>query len=108
LLELDDLEAGRPKLSADPVPVSEALRDAVAMVGSMAERADGGRDAMLRQLRDDPETSNRPVVIVSADATCGEIAWLPAAGAAGYVTKPIDVRELLRVLDDVLMVQPDG
>ncbi|MEW6475312.1 MAG: ATP-binding protein [Actinomycetota bacterium] len=69
---------------------------------------DIGGDEVLRQLRDDPATSNIPVVIVSADATRGEIQRLLAAGAAGYVTKPIDVRELLRVLDDVLTDEPDA
>lgn len=64
---------------------------------------DIGGDEVLRQLRDDPVTAGIPVVIVSADATRGEVQRLLAAGAAGYVTKPIDVRELLRLLDDLLI-----
>jgi len=63
---------------------------------------DMGGDDVLRQLRDDPVTRSIPVVIVSADATRGEVQRLLAAGAAGYITKPIDVRELVRLLDDVL------
>jgi CheY-like chemotaxis protein len=41
-------------------------------------------------------------VIVSADATPGQIQRLLSAGAAAYLTKPIDVRDLLRLLDDAL------
>jgi CheY-like chemotaxis protein len=65
-------------------------------------------DEVLRQLRGDPATADIPVVIVSADATRGEIQRLLAAGAAGYITKPIDVRELLRVLDEVLGAEADA
>jgi PAS domain S-box-containing protein len=63
---------------------------------------DMGGDDVLRQLRNDPVTRSIPVVIVSADATRGEIQRVLAAGATGYITKPIDVRELLRLLDTVL------
>jgi CheY-like chemotaxis protein len=59
-------------------------------------------DQVLQRLRDDPATSSIPVVMVSADATPGQVRRLLASGATAYVTKPIDVRDLLRVLDDVL------
>lgn len=61
-------------------------------------------EAVLERLRDDPITASTPVVIVSADATPGQVQRLLAAGAAAYLTKPIDVRELLRLLDDALAV----
>jgi signal transduction histidine kinase len=63
-------------------------------------------DEVLRELRDDPATASIPVVIVSADATPGQIQRLTAAGAMAYLTKPLDVRELLRLLDEVLPVLP--
>lgn len=62
---------------------------------------DMGGDEVLRQLREDPATRDIPVVIASADATRGEIQRLLAAGAAAYITKPIDLPELLRTIDDV-------
>jgi signal transduction histidine kinase len=43
-----------------------------------------------------------PVIVVSADATRGQIAKLMAAGAADYVTKPLDVAVLLRAVDAAL------
>ena len=59
-------------------------------------------DEVLQRLRDDPVTAKIPVVIVSADATPGQIQRLLNAGALAYLTKPIDVAELLGMLDDHL------
>ena len=66
---------------------------------------DMGGEQVLQQLRDDPITSSIPVVIVSADATAGQIQRLLSAGAAAYVTKPIDVREVLRHLDEAVVAR---
>jgi PAS domain S-box-containing protein len=66
---------------------------------------DMGGDQVLQRLRDDPATASIPVVIVSADATPGQVSRLLAAGATAYLTKPIDVRELLGVLDEALAAQ---
>jgi CheY-like chemotaxis protein len=65
-----------------------------------------GGDEVLRRLRDDPATAAIPVVMVSADATPGEIQRLLAAGAAAYLTKPLDVRAMLRLLDELLADAP--
>jgi CheY-like chemotaxis protein len=59
-------------------------------------------DQVLQRLRDDPITASIPVVMVSADATPGQIQRLLAAGATAYLTKPIDVRDLLHILDEAL------
>jgi len=59
-------------------------------------------EKVLAQLRADPGTAAIPVVIVSADATLGRVERLLAAGAVLYLTKPIDVRQLLRTFDDFL------
>jgi PAS domain S-box-containing protein len=53
-----------------------------------------GRE-VLDQLKRDPATAAIPVVVLSADATPAQFERLLAAGAAGYLTKPIDVRSLL-------------
>jgi signal transduction histidine kinase/CheY-like chemotaxis protein len=62
-------------------------------------------ERVLQRLRDDPETSSIPVVMVSADATTGQVQRLLAAGASAYITKPVDVSALLRVLDDAMAGQ---
>ena len=56
-------------------------------------------EEVLSRLRDDPITASIPVVIVSADATPGQVQRLLASGATSYITKPIDVRELLDVFE---------
>jgi PAS domain S-box-containing protein len=56
-----------------------------------------GRE-VLDQLTGDPATAAIPVVVISADATPGEIERLLAAGAADYLTKPIDVEALLKTV----------
>jgi PAS domain S-box-containing protein len=56
-------------------------------------------DEVLRLLKEDPRTTKIPVVIISADATPGRVRRLLAAGAQDYLTKPIDVRRFLDVLD---------
>jgi CheY-like chemotaxis protein len=56
---------------------------------------------VLSRLRADPATTEIPVVVVSADATAERIARLDAERVAAYLTKPIDVRELLRVIESL-------
>ena len=56
---------------------------------------------VLRRLKSASATSHIPVVAVSADATPGQIDRLEAAGAYKYLPKPIDVEELLVLLDEM-------
>jgi CheY-like chemotaxis protein len=58
--------------------------------------------AVLESLQSDPMTRSIPVLIISADATAGTLERLIEAGARGYLTKPIEVRRFLRLLDDTL------
>jgi PAS domain S-box-containing protein len=57
---------------------------------------------VLREVLSDPELSRTPVIIVSADATPGQIKRLLRAGARAYITKPIDVTHLLTHIDAAL------
>ena len=56
-------------------------------------------DEVLRRLLEEPRTRGIPVVILSADATPGQMERLLAAGAQTYLTKPLDVRQLLALVD---------
>ena len=47
---------------------------------------------VARELRDETRTASIPVVALSALQLGGDEDWLRAAGFAGYVEKPIDVR----------------
>jgi PAS domain S-box-containing protein len=60
-----------------------------------------GADALAR-LKTEPDTGDIPVVVLSADATPEQAERLIAAGAAAYVTKPIDVQQFLGAVDDAL------
>jgi CheY-like chemotaxis protein len=62
-------------------------------------------DEVLRILRSQPATSSIPVAMISADATPGQIERLLASGAKAYFTKPLDVRNLLHFIDEVLGVE---
>jgi len=56
---------------------------------------------VLSHLRRDEATCEIPVVIISADATSRQVERLMAAGARGYLTKPIDLQEFLRVINEI-------
>jgi PAS domain S-box-containing protein len=59
-------------------------------------------EEVLHQLREDPRTDDIAVVVISADATPGQVSRLIAAGALTYLTKPLDVRRFLEVIDETL------
>ncbi len=57
---------------------------------------------LLRHLKQDPHTEGIPIVVVSADALAQQIDAAFEAGCTHYLTKPVNVAELLAVLDDLL------
>jgi PAS domain S-box-containing protein len=59
-------------------------------------------EEVLRSLQQDEATQNIPVVICSADATPSQIQRLRSAGAKQYLTKPLNVKRLLEVVDKIL------
>lgn len=56
-------------------------------------------DEVLRRLLADERTQKIPVVMLSADATTRQIERLRAEGAKDYLTKPLNVKQFLAVLD---------
>jgi CheY-like chemotaxis protein/anti-sigma regulatory factor (Ser/Thr protein kinase) len=59
-----------------------------------------GKD-VLERLKKDPETAQIPVIVISADATAGQIERLREGGAADYLTKPIDAKRLLELVEGI-------
>ena len=57
---------------------------------------------VLAALKADPRTAAVPVVVISAEAHGSSIDAMRAAGALQYLTKPIDMDELLAVVDAAL------
>jgi len=58
-------------------------------------------EEVLAALQADPATAGLRVVVISAEARPGETSRLIDAGAERYLVKPVDVEELLSVLDSV-------
>jgi signal transduction histidine kinase/CheY-like chemotaxis protein len=63
---------------------------------------------VLHRLRADPETQDIPVVIVSADATAGQMRRMLDLGATDYLTKPLEVPRFLEVIDGLLEDEERG
>jgi PAS domain S-box-containing protein len=57
---------------------------------------------VLARLKQDELTRDIPVVIISADATARQIQRLMAAGARSYLTKPLDIADFFRVIDETM------
>ena len=54
---------------------------------------------VLARLKASEPTRDIPVVVISADATSKQVKRLMALGAKDYLTKPIDVPQLIKTLD---------
>ena len=67
---------------------------------------DIGGETVLTDLRAHSATANTPVIVLTADATERQHERLLAAGATAYLTKPIDVRQLLELVDRTLTDAP--
>ncbi len=59
-------------------------------------------EQVLRELHADPQLRRTPVIVLSADATPGQVERLVAIGARAYLTKPLDVRRFLALVDEAL------
>jgi len=57
---------------------------------------------VLERLRLDPSTASIPIVVLSADATPGQVRRFRDAGANEYLTKPLDLKLLLTLIDNYL------
>jgi CheY-like chemotaxis protein len=58
-------------------------------------------EAVLRRLWASPVTADIPVAILSADARPALIERLLGEGVRGFLTKPLDVKELLQLIDGI-------
>ncbi len=57
---------------------------------------------MLSMLREDPSTEDLPVVIISAKTEKEDILKGWRLKADGYITKPFELKDLIRVIGEVL------
>ena len=59
-------------------------------------------EEVLRLLFENPVTRDVPVVVVTADATPGLTRRLQASGATAFLTKPLDIKRVLQLVDEML------
>jgi signal transduction histidine kinase/CheY-like chemotaxis protein len=62
-------------------------------------------EQVLSELKAEPATADIPVVVLSADASHGVVRRLLANGALAYLTKPIELAELGKLLDTFTATQ---
>ena len=62
----------------------------------------------LGHLRDDPSTHDIPVVAVTASAMSQDREKIMAAGFDGYQRKPLEMKEFLAVVREILTSKPNG
>ncbi|MDE2594395.1 MAG: CHASE domain-containing protein [Burkholderiales bacterium] len=63
---------------------------------------DASGQEFLRLVKANPDTSNIPVIMISADAMPEQIEAALSAGAACYLTKPVQLAALLTQVDELL------
>ena len=59
-------------------------------------------EEVLQRIWSDPSTRDVPVAVLSAEAGSGSQRRLRASGAIAYLTKPFDIAEVLRLIDEVV------
>jgi CheY-like chemotaxis protein len=79
------------------IEAARALRPALVLLDLHLPDLSG--EVVLERLRSAPETAAIPVVVISGDATDQQRRELLEAGSAGYLTKPIVVRNLLETVE---------
>lgn len=99
--------AQRPELAVVPamqgrtgLEIARRERPAVILLDLNLPDLDGAE--ILKELRADPKTASIPVIVVSADAMPRQMQHLLSAGATAYLTKPIDIRDLLVKIDEAI------
>jgi CheY-like chemotaxis protein len=63
-------------------------------------------EEVLHRLCSDPATRSLPIAVLSADASSEQRHRLLASGAIAYLTKPIDIAQLLELIDRRLAPSP--
>jgi PAS domain S-box-containing protein len=69
---------------------------------------DGSGLDVLSALKNDKATAGIRVVVLSADASVQQVTRMLEAGAAQYLTKPLDLPELLAALDSVATAKTEA
>jgi len=59
-------------------------------------------EVILKELKANERTKDIPVIVISADAMPNQIIHLKALGAKNYLTKPVEIKSFLDVIDETI------
>ncbi|MGD2040828.1 MAG: response regulator [Anaerolineae bacterium] len=62
---------------------------------------------VLARLRREPETASIPVIMLSVVTTYPEVQQALDQGAIAYLPKPFELREMVRLVGEVIAMEPD-
>lgn len=105
------LKAGgfEPVLAYDvPTAVTLAAAHQPSLVILDIAMPQGGGFALAQRLRRMPATASTPILFITASRHPGLMEHAMERGAAGYIEKPYDPRELLALVRDLLTGQEEG
>jgi signal transduction histidine kinase/ActR/RegA family two-component response regulator len=100
LADRTDIRLVAGKLGASAVPLAEETRPHLILLDMHLPDMEGHQ--VLENLRNNPQTAKIPVVVVSADVTPRQMERMLDAGAAAYLTKPLDIQKLLDAVDGAM------
>jgi len=100
-------DARLQSVSSGRAGIERAIRGVPDIILLDLHLADLHGEQVLKELRAEPVTAAIPVVVLSADASPGVIRRLLADGALAYLTKPLDLAEIGRLLDSFSASGPD-
>jgi CheY-like chemotaxis protein len=63
-------------------------------------------EEVLGRMKGDADLTDVPVIVLSADATPGQVKRLLASGAVAHLTKPLAIPEVLGAIDRVVQACP--
>ena len=104
---IENVLAARPDIRlrtastpSEGLELARTLRPSLILLDIHLPEMDGY--AVLERLRQHEATRRIPVIAVSAHAMARDLERGRAAGFAAYLTKPLDIAQLLRVVDEAL------
>lgn len=83
-----------------------AVRPAAAFLDVAMPRMNGLE--VLTELRQDPETANIPVLMMTGmthESTTNEAEWAKASGASAFLSKPFNFDQLLEMVEKITQVK---
>ena len=104
LSRLGQVELRTAATGAEGVRAAADARPALILLDNRLPDATGRE--VLARLAADPATAAIPVVVVSGDSGGRAAASLRAAGAAGFLAKPFDIREFAAMIGRYLTDGP--